>query len=53
MIIRGDTHAIFAKEYKDGKFHCVNSWGEIDPEPTVRMEDVTNLYYVGITRLSS
>ena len=44
-------HSIFAKEYKDGYFHCINSHGGEDPEPRVRKEQVTHLYYVAISRV--
>jgi len=45
-----DTHAIFAKEYKDGHFHCINSHGGQDQEPRVSREKVTHLYYVAISK---
>ena len=38
MVIVYKGHAIFAREYKDGHFHCVNSYGENDPEPRVSKE---------------
>ena len=50
MVIVYKGHAIFAREYKDGHFHCVNSYGENDPEPRVSKEEVTNLYYVAISK---
>ena len=51
IIISSELHAIFAKEYKDGYFHCINSHGGEDPEPRVRKEQVTHLYYVAISRV--
>ena len=51
LIISSELHAIFAKEYKDGYFHCINSHGGEDPEPRVRKEQVTHLYYVAISRV--
>ena len=41
-------HSIFAKEYKDGVFHCINSHGKEDQEPRISKDRVICLYYVAV-----
>ena len=42
------SHSIFVKDYKDGVFHCINSHGDKDQEPTISKERVIRLYYVAV-----
>ena len=48
MVIIYNDHAIFAKDYNNGHFNCINSQGAKDPTLTVDKKDVTHLYYVAI-----
>ena len=56
MVVVYRGHAVFAEEYDDGEFHCINSWGDDpyqgekqDQNPIVRREEVIRLYYVTIS----
>ena len=44
-------HTVFASDYdfNNKTFSCVNSWGDVEPNPTIKKDEVYGLFYVSIT----
>jgi len=54
MIVRaryphGDNHALYAEDYQNNKYSCINSWDTRDPNPKIGKADVYAVDYMQIT----
>ena len=38
-------HTVFVKRQKDGKYECLNSWGDYNPYPIIEKNKVGNILY--------